>query len=179
MGNALAQTRPELSKFAPRVLKTSIPVDKIGQLIGPGGKNIRGLQDQHKVKIDVEEDGTVYIAGSDGPAAEAALKSVSALGKDVEIGETYMGKVTRITNFGAFVEILPGKDGLVRLGELSDERVGHVEDVVSLGDEIMVKVVEIDPQGRVKLSRPAVLTRDDYVPAERPPRGEGGGFRDR
>jgi polyribonucleotide nucleotidyltransferase len=177
MASALAETRPELSKFAPRVLKTAIPVDKIGQLIGPGGKNIRGLQDQYKVKIDVEEDGTVYIAGSDGPSAEMALKSVSALGKDVEIGETYMGKVTRLTNFGAFVEILPGKDGLVRLGELSDERVGRVEDVVSLGDEIMVKVIEIDPQGRVNLSRRAVLTGDD-TPTEGSDRPRGG-FGDR
>ena len=180
MSTAIAEVRPELSQFAPRVLKTSIPVDRIGQLIGPGGKNIRGLQDQYKVKIDVEEDGTVYIAGSDGPAAERALQAVSAMGRDVEVGQTYMGKVVRITNFGAFVEILPGKDGLVRLGELSEERVNRVEDVVSLGDEIMVKVIEIDPQGRVNLSRRAVLAGDDYVAAERPARGEGGGrFGDR
>src|SRR5579884_3059817 len=177
MSAAIAEVRPELSQFAPRVLKTSIPVDRIGQLIGPGGKNIRGLQDQYKVKIDVEEDGTVYIAGSDGPAAERALQAVSAMGRDVEVGQTYMGKVVRITNFGAFVEILPGKDGLVRLGELSEERVNRVEDVVSLGDEIMVKVIEIDPQGRVNLSRRAVLAGDDYTPPERPPRGEGGGGR--
>jgi polyribonucleotide nucleotidyltransferase len=169
MNEAIGTVRPELSQYAPRVLKTTIPVDKIGQLIGPGGKNIRGLQDQYKVKIDVEEDGTVFIAGVDGPAAEMALKSVAALGKDVEIGETYMGKVTRLTNFGAFVEILPGKDGLVRLGELSDERVARVEDVVSIGDEIMVKVIEIDPQGRVNLSRRAVLT------GEEAPAGGGGG----
>jgi polyribonucleotide nucleotidyltransferase len=180
MNAAIADVRPELSQFAPRVLKTSIPSDRIGQLIGPGGKNIRAIQDQHKVKIDVEEDGTVFIAGVDGPAAERAMQAVDAIGKDVEIGQTYMGKVVRITNFGAFVEILPGKDGLVRMGELSDERVNRVEDAVSMGDEIMVKVIEIDPQGRVNLSRRAVLAGDDYVPAERPPRGEGGGgFRDR
>lgn len=175
MGSAIAAVRPELSEYAPRVLKTRIPVDRIGQLIGPGGKNIRAIQDQHKVKIDVEDDGTVYIAGVEGPSAERALQAVEAIGRDVEIGQTYMGKVVRITNFGAFVEILPGKDGLVRMGELSDERVNRVEDVVSLGDEIMVKVIEIDPQGRVNLSRRAVLAGDDYVPAERPPRGEGGG----
>jgi polyribonucleotide nucleotidyltransferase len=179
MADAISQTRPELSKFAPRVLKTSIPVDRIGQLIGPGGKNIRGLQDQYKVKIDVEEDGTVYIAGVEGLKAEQAMRSVEMLGKDVEIGQTYMGKVTRITNFGAFVEILPGKDGLVRLGELAEEKVNRVEDAVSIGDEIMVKVIEIDPQGRVNLSRRAVLNPDAApLPDDRPPRRPGG-FGDR
>jgi polyribonucleotide nucleotidyltransferase len=173
MSSAIAQVRPELSAFAPRVVKAKIPVDRIGQLIGPGGKNIRALQDTHKVKIDVEEDGTVYIAGLEGPSADRALAAVEAIGKDVEIGQTYLGKVTRLTNFGAFVEILPGKDGLVRMGELSDERVNRVEDVVSIGDEIMVRVIEIDPQGRINLSRRAVLAGEAYQPAPRPPRGEG------
>jgi polyribonucleotide nucleotidyltransferase len=172
MSAAIAETRPELSKFAPRVLKTKIPVDKIGQLIGPGGKNIRALQDTNKVKIDVEDDGTVYIAGTDSVGAERALQNIEMLGKDVEIGQTYLGKVTRLTTFGAFVEILPGKDGLVRLGELGEEPVNRVEDAVSIGDEIMVKVIEVDPQGRVNLSRRAVLTGED-VTTGRGPRGGG------
>jgi polyribonucleotide nucleotidyltransferase len=172
MSAAIAETRPELSEFAPRVLKTKIPIDKIGQLIGPGGKNIRGLQDTNKVKIDVEDDGTVYIAGTDAAGAERALQNIEMLGKDVEIGQTYLGKVNRLTTFGAFVEILPGKDGLVRMGELAEEPVNRVEDVVSIGDEIMVKVIEVDPQGRVNLSRRAVLTGED-VTAGRPARGGG------
>ncbi|TAK26208.1 MAG: polyribonucleotide nucleotidyltransferase [Chloroflexota bacterium] len=160
MAEAISETRPELSQYAPRVMKTSIPVDRIGQLIGPGGKNIRGLQDTYKVKIDVEEDGTVYVAGVDGPLAEKARASIELLGKDIEIGQTYLGKVTRTTTFGAFVEILPGKEGLVRIGELAEERVNRVEDIVSIGDEIMVKVIEIDSQGRVNMSRRAILTGD-------------------
>ena len=171
MSAAIASTRAELSQFAPRVLKTQIPIDKIGQLIGPGGKNIRALQDANKVKIDVEDDGTVYIAGTDATGAEKALQQIELFGREVEVGQTYLGKVTRLTSFGAFVEILPGKDGLVRLAELAEDRVNRVEDVVSIGDEIMVKVIEIDPQGRVNLSRRAVLTGEDVT--ARPPRDFG------
>jgi polyribonucleotide nucleotidyltransferase len=181
MSSAIAETRPELSRFAPRVLKTKIPIDKIGQLIGPGGKNIRALQDANKVKIDVEDDGTVYIAGTDAAGADRAFQQIELFGREVEVGQTYLGKVTRITSFGAFVEILPGKDGLVRLTELSEDRVNRVEDVVSIGDEIMVKVIEIDPQGRVNLSRRAVLTGEEGPPRrerefgeDRPPRRDFG-----
>ncbi|HEY3078644.1 MAG TPA: polyribonucleotide nucleotidyltransferase [Chloroflexota bacterium] len=182
MTSAIAETRSELSRFAPRVLKTRIPVDKIGQLIGPGGKNIRALQDANKVKIDVEDDGTVYIAGTDSAGADRAFQQIELFGREVEVGQTYLGKVTRLTNFGAFVEILPGKDGLVRLQELSEDRVNRIEDVVSIGDEIMVKVIEIDPQGRVNLSRRAVLTGEEGPSSaprrdfgeDRPPRRDFG-----
>lgn len=177
MSEAIAAPRPELNRYAPRVMKASIPVDRIGQLIGPGGKNIRGMQETYKVKIDVQEDGTVYIAGTDSALAEKARVAVDLMGRDVEVGQSYMGKVTRLTTFGAFVEILPGKEGLVRIGELAEERIARVEDVVSIGDEIMVKVIEVDPQGRVNLSRRALLVPDDGTPREpaerRPPRDFG------
>ncbi len=157
----IAEARPELSPYAPRILRTSIPVDKIGALIGPGGRNIRGIQEETGAKIDVEEDGTVFVSSVDAAAAQKALTMVERITRDVELGGVYLGRVTRITNFGAFVEILPGKDGLVRLGELADYYVNRAEDVVNIGDEIMVKVVEIDPQGRVNLSRRAVLEGTD------------------
>jgi polyribonucleotide nucleotidyltransferase len=180
MLEAISTPREQLSSNAPRIFKTQIAVDKIGALIGPGGRNIRGLQEQHKVKIDVEENGMVYISSTDAEGAQRALRSVQGLGKDIEIGEEYLGKVTRLTNFGAFVEILPGKEGLVRIGDLAEYRVNRVEDVVSIGDEIMVRVVEVDPQGRVNLSRRAVL--EGATPggpegaAEGEPDGEGSGI---
>jgi polyribonucleotide nucleotidyltransferase len=180
MLEAISTPREQLSSNAPRIFKTQIAVDKIGALIGPGGRNIRGLQEQHKVKIDVEENGMVYISSTDAEGAQRALRSVQGLGKDIEIGEEYLGKVTRLTNFGAFVEILPGKEGLVRIGDLAEYRVNRVEDVVSIGDEIMVRVVEVDPQGRVNLSRRAVL--EGATPggaegaAEGEPDGDGSGI---
>jgi polyribonucleotide nucleotidyltransferase len=185
MLGTIQNTRPELSQYAPRVYKSKIPVDRIGQLIGPGGKTIRGLQEEHGVKIDVEEDGTVYISGSDPEGARRALSVVERMGRDIEVGADYLGKVTRITNFGAFVEILPGKDGLVRTSELAEYNITRPEDVVSVGDEIMVRVIEVDSQGRVNLSRRAVLEgTPGRAGAARPPSGPtsggsggGGGFR--
>ncbi|HUE75534.1 MAG TPA: polyribonucleotide nucleotidyltransferase [Chloroflexota bacterium] len=175
MLEAISAPRDQLSSSAPRIFKTQIAVDKIGALIGPGGRNIRGLQEQHKVKIDVEENGMVYISSTDAEGAQRALRSVQGLGKDIEIGEEYLGKVTRLTNFGAFVEILPGKEGLVRVGDLAEYRVNRVEDVVSIGDEIMVRVVEVDPQGRVNLSRRAVLEGVTPGASEGPDDGEADG----
>jgi polyribonucleotide nucleotidyltransferase len=172
MLEAIQQPRTELSPYAPRIFKSKIPVDKIGALIGPGGKTIRGLQEEHSVKIDVEEDGTVYISGTDPEGAKRAQTIVDRLGQEVVIGNDYLGKVTRITNFGCFVEILPGKEGLVRIGELAETRVASPEEVVSLGDEIMVRVIEIDAQGRINLSRRAVLGGGE--PGEPGEGGEGG-----
>jgi len=157
MNACLPTARPELSPYAPRIQTIKIPVDKIGALIGPGGKNIRGIIEETGVSIDVEDDGTVCIASADGAAAAKAMARVNALTAVPEVGRIYTGKVVRITDFGAFVEFMPGIDGLVHISQLADYRVPRVEDVVQLGDEIMVMVIDIDPQGRVRLSRQAVL----------------------
>ncbi len=157
MLETIAEARPELSPYAPRSYRTKIPIEKIGALIGPGGKNVRSLQDEFNVKIDIQDDGTVFVSSVDAEGARKALSQIDRFTRDVAIGADYLGKVTRITNFGAFVEIFPGKEGLVRISELADYRVSRPEDVVSVGDEIMVRVIEIDAQGRVNLSRRAVL----------------------
>ncbi len=149
--------RPELKPHAPRIITVKIPVDKIGALIGPGGKNIRSLQEETGTKIDVQEDGTVYIASTEGVGAKAAKERVESLSESAVIGNIYTGKVVRIADFGAFVEILPGVDGLVHISQLDSERVNKVEDIVSMGDEITVMVTDIDPQGKIRLSRQAVL----------------------
>jgi polyribonucleotide nucleotidyltransferase len=153
----LDKPRAELKPFAPRIITVKIPVDKIGALIGPGGKNIRALQEETGTKIDIEEDGTVYIASTDGVGAKEAQERVEALGDSAVIGNIYTGKVVRIADFGAFVEILPGVDGMVHISQLDTQRVNKVEDVVNMGDEITVMVTDIDPQGKIRLSRQAVL----------------------
>jgi polyribonucleotide nucleotidyltransferase len=157
MRQAIATSRTELSPYAPRQYKLKIATDKIGALIGPGGKTIRSIIEETKVTIDVENDGTVIIGSPNEESAKKAIGIVDSLTKDVEVGTIYTGKVARITNFGAFVEILPGKEGLVHISELADYRVNRVEDIVKIGDEIMVKVTEIDNLGRINLSRRAVL----------------------
>jgi polyribonucleotide nucleotidyltransferase len=170
--------RAELKSHAPRIITVRIPVDKIGALIGPGGKNIRALQEDTGAKIDVEDDGTVYIATSDGESARRARERVEGLTETAVIGRIYTGKVVRVTDFGAFVEILPNMDGLVHISQLDSTRVEKVEDVVRVGDEITVMVIDIDPQGKIRLSRQAVLegwTAEEA--AERDRRGKGGGGR--
>ncbi|MGA7192797.1 MAG: polyribonucleotide nucleotidyltransferase [Anaerolineales bacterium] len=153
----LDKPRAELKPFAPRIITVKIPVDKIGALIGPGGKNIRALQEETGTKIDIEEDGTVYIASTDGTGAKEAQERVESLGESAVVGNIYTGKVVRIADFGAFVEILPGVDGMVHISQLDSERVNKVEDIVNMGDEITVMVTDIDPQGKIRLSRQAVL----------------------
>src|SRR6266540_143502 len=153
----LPEARTELKPHAPRIVTVKIPVDKIGALIGPGGKNIRSLQEETGAKIDIQEDGTVYIASTDGVGAKIAQERVESLGESAIVGNIYTGKVVRIADFGAFVEILPGVDGLVHISQLDTERVNKVEDVVNMGDEITVMVTDIDPQGKIRLSRQAVL----------------------
>jgi polyribonucleotide nucleotidyltransferase len=157
MLEVIPEPRTNLKPHAPRIITVKIPVDKIGALIGPGGKNIRALQEETKVKIDVQEDGTVYIASVDGIGAEIARQRVEALGETAELGRIYTGKVVRIADFGAFVEIVPGMDGLVHISQLDSERVNKVEDIVNMGDEITVMVTGIDPTGKIRLSRQAVL----------------------
>jgi polyribonucleotide nucleotidyltransferase len=170
--------RSELKPHAPRIITVKIPIDKIGALIGPGGKNIRSLQEETGTKIDVQEDGTVYIASTEGVGAKLAQERVEALGESAVVGNIYTGKVVRIADFGVFVEILPGVDGLVHISQLDTERVNKVEDVVKMGDEITVMVTDIDPQGKIRLSRQAVLegwTADEA--RERDQRRAGGGSR--
>jgi polyribonucleotide nucleotidyltransferase len=157
MLEVLPEARAEIKPHAPRIITVKIPVDKIGALIGPGGKNIRALQEETGTKIDIEEDGTVYIASTDSAGAKIAQERVEALGENAVIGNIYTGKVVRIADFGAFVEILPGVDGLVHISQLDSERVEKVESVVSMGDEITVMVTDIDGQGKIRLSRQAVL----------------------
>jgi len=153
MEAAIAQPNTTLSEFAPKMVSLTIPQNKIGGLIGPGGKNIRNIQETTGVKIDIEEDGTVFISGDDSVSVDNARNMVEGLTAEVEVGKTYKGKVTKIMAFGAFVEILPGKEGLVHISKLSKQRVNKVEDVVSEGEEIVVKVDEIDKQGRINLSK--------------------------
>lgn len=157
MQRAINQSRDELSQYAPRMIKISIDPAKIGTVIGPGGKMIRSIIEQTKATIDVEDDGTIFIGSSDKEAAQKAVKAIENLTKEPKVGDIYTGKVARIMDFGAFVEILPGKDGLVHISELADYRVPSVSDVVKVGDEITVIVTEIDHLGRINLSRRAIL----------------------
>ncbi|MGH2669458.1 MAG: polyribonucleotide nucleotidyltransferase, partial [bacterium] len=157
MLEALPAPRTELSPYAPRMYRITVPQDKIGMVIGPGGRVIRSIIDETHCTIDIEDDGTVFIGSANEEMAQKAISIIEGLTKDVEVGETYSGTVTRLTNFGAFVEILPGKDGLVRLEDLSDMPARRPEDVVKMGDEVMVMVIEVDGMGRVNLSRRAVL----------------------
>ena len=153
MLTAIPRPKPEISPFAPRLLRTHIPPDKIGALIGPGGKNIRGIQESTGAVIEVEDDGTVTIASSNAEGAQMALSRVEALTATVQVGRIYYGRVTSIKDFGAFVEIIPGKDGLCHISELADGYVNSVAEVCSVGDEMTVKVIAVDEQDRVKLSR--------------------------
>lgn len=150
---AIPEPRIELSKYAPKIISTSINPDKIRDVIGPGGKMINKIIDETGVKIDIEDDGKVYIFSADSEAGKKALMMIEGIAKDVEPGQIFMGKVMRVTSFGAFVEFLPGKEGLVHISKLDKKRVAKVEDVVNVGDEILVKVMEIDKQGRINLSR--------------------------
>jgi polyribonucleotide nucleotidyltransferase len=157
IADCIPEPRAELSPNAPSLTTMQIHPDKIGAVIGSGGKTIRSIQDETGVKIDIEDDGTVFIAAADGEAAAAARKRIEGLVEEPEIGKIYTGRVVRTTDFGAFVEFLPGQDGMVHISQLASERVPSVESVVQVGDEVMVMVTNIDSQGKVRLSRQAVL----------------------
>ena len=157
MLKAIPEPRPEVSKWAPKMFTTKVPVDKIRDVIGTGGKVIQKIAADCDCNIDIEEDGNVFVSGLDKEKCMAAVSIIDTIANDPEIGSIYKGKVVRIMNFGAFVEIAPGKDGLVHISKLDKQRVNKVEDVVSIGDEIVVKVMEIDDQGRINLSRKDAL----------------------
>jgi len=166
MGKTLSEPRPNLSPYAPRIITIKIPVDKIREVIGPGGKVIRGIQEETGVKIDIEDDGTVCVASADEAAAQRALEIISKIVEVPQVGKVYLGKVVKIMEFGAFVEILPGTDGLLHVSQIAEERVKRVEDVLKEGDEVMVKVIEIDKAGKIRLSRRELLRESE---------GKGGG----
>ncbi len=155
MEQTIAKPRPELSAYAPRIIILKVKPDKIGEIIGPGGKIIRGIIEQTGAKIDIEDDGSIFIASVDQKAGELAQELILKLAEEPEIGKEYIGKVKRVTAFGAFVEILPGQDGLVHISELDTGRVNRVEDILNVGDEVKVKIIGIDVDGRIKLSRKA------------------------
>jgi len=159
MGKVLAEPRSQISTFAPRMLTIKIDPEKIGKVIGPGGKTINKIQDETGAKIDIEDDGTIFISSAEAEGAEAAKAAVERLTEDVEVGKIYTGKVVSIRDFGAFVEILPGQDGLCHISELDDKYVKNTTDVCKVGDTFEVKVIAIDDQGRVKLSRKAVMRK--------------------
>ncbi|MFH1060558.1 MAG: polyribonucleotide nucleotidyltransferase [Pseudomonadota bacterium] len=186
MAKALNRPRGDISNFAPRITTIKIPVEKIKDIIGPGGKIIRGMQMETGAKIDVEDDGTVHVAAVDGIAGAQAIKMIRELTQEIQEGAVYEGKVVRIMDFGAFVELMPGRDGLVHISELDHTRVRSVTDVLKEGDVIKVKVLGVDDRGKVRLSRKALLppptpeelaARQDAEPAEG--QGERREYRDR
>jgi polyribonucleotide nucleotidyltransferase len=156
MNATISTPRTQLSQYAPRIYTTKIPTDKIRELIGPGGKVIKGIIEQTGVKIDVTDDGTVNIFASDGASATRALQMVSDIAAVAEVGKTYLGKVVRIADFGAFVEIFPGTDGLLHISEISENRIKNVRDELKEGDQILVKVLALEGN-KIKLSRKAIL----------------------
>ncbi len=173
MNAAIAAPRPELSAHAPRLLRLHIPVPKIGALIGPGGKNIRRMIETYGVEIDVEDDGTVFIGGTDADGCAKAQAEVEALSLEAEVGKIYKGRVVSIKEFGAFVEIFPGKEGLLHISQIDVKRVERVEDVLKEGDEVEVKCLEVDSDGKIRLSRKAILAPGSEGDSPRPPRRDG------
>ncbi|MEX2237783.1 MAG: polyribonucleotide nucleotidyltransferase [Dehalococcoidia bacterium] len=178
MNETISEPRTEMSKYAPRMYRIQIPVEKIGAVIGPGGKMIRSIIEETKASVDIEDDGSVFIGATNEDSARRAIEIIEGMTKEAEIGAIYNARVTRLMNFGVFVEYLPGKEGMIHISELADYRVPTVEDVVQVGDEVMAMVTEVDQMGRVNLSRRAVLEG-----ATEPPKtvggrraGEGGEF---
>ena len=178
MLSVLPKPKDEISKYAPRLLTVHINPEKIGMLIGPGGKNIKGIQESTGAKIDIEDNGTVYISHSNAEGAEAARKRVAAISEEVQVGRVYEGKVTSIKEFGAFVEILPGRDGLCHISELDSGFISRVDEICKVGDSIQVKVIAIDEHDRVKLSRKVLLKPVEGAPGDGPEGANGGGERE-
>jgi len=172
MDRAIGKPREDISQYAPRIITIVINKDKIRDVIGPGGKMIRSIVERTGCKIEVHDDGRVDIASTDEDAARKAVEIIKELTAEAELGKTYLGKVSRVVNFGAFVEILPGVDGLLHISEIAEQRIAEVRDEIDEGDEVLVKVIEIDGQGKVRLSRKAVL-REQRGETGPPPEQEG------
>jgi polyribonucleotide nucleotidyltransferase len=161
MASALAAPRAEMSPYAPRIETIRINPEKIGLLIGPGGKTIKGIVAETGAEINIEDDGSVHIYSNSGESLARAKEIINGMTREIGVGEMYQGTVVSIKEFGAFVEVLPGKDGLVHISELADFRVNRVEDVVKVGDSVWVKCIGVDDKGRVKLSRKAAMKDRD------------------
>ncbi|MFH1754213.1 MAG: polyribonucleotide nucleotidyltransferase, partial [Candidatus Latescibacterota bacterium] len=161
MNRTIASARENISVFAPKITVIKIPVDKIREIIGPGGKVIRAIQDETGATIEIEDDGTVKVAAANTPSSDAAIKRIEQIIEEPEIGKVYEGEIKSILNFGAFVEILPGKDGLLHISEISTRRIARVEDELSVGDVIKVKVIDINGDGKVRLSKKALEVDSD------------------
>ena len=159
MKKTMAEPRAEMSSYAPRIVTLKIRPDKIRDLIGPGGKVIRSIVEESGAKIDVEDDGTVYVASADGTSMQRAIDKIRAVTAEAEVGKVYRGTVRKIVDFGAFVEIFPGTDGLVHISQLAHERVRKVSDVLKEGDVIDVKVLEVDRSGKIRLSHKETLKK--------------------
>jgi polyribonucleotide nucleotidyltransferase len=173
MAKTISEPRKQMSAFAPRIITIKIPVDKIRDVIGPGGKMIRSIIERTGVKIDVEDDGRVNVASADGESAQKAIGIIQELTATPELNKTYMGKVQRITDFGAFVEIMPGTDGLLHVSEIANHRVKDVRDELKEGQQILVKVINIDPTGKIRLSRKALLVDEPAKDAAQQPAAAG------
>jgi polyribonucleotide nucleotidyltransferase len=156
MASAISSPRPEMSDYAPRILTIKIPVDKIRDVIGKGGTTVRAISEETGTTIDISDDGTIKIASVDNAAGQEARRRIEDITADVEVGKTYEGRVVKLMDFGAFVNILPGRDGLVHISQISNKRVENVSDMLSEGDVIKVKVLEVDKQGRIRLSMKAI-----------------------
>jgi polyribonucleotide nucleotidyltransferase len=170
--NAAISEPAELSKYAPRIETIKIPQDRIGEIIGPGGKIIRGIQAESGAEINIEDDGTVNIYAVKAEGLERAVQMIKAITAEIEVGELYHGRVVSTTNFGAFMQVLPGKDGMIHISELADFRVKRVEDVVKVGDMVWAKCIGIDDKGRVKMSRKAAM-KEKSEEAEKEAGGDG------
>ena len=161
MLQTLGEPRPEISDYAPRLLLIHIDPEKIGKVIGPGGKIIKAIQEETGARIEIEDDGSVMISCVEMKGAEAARERIEQIAEEVKLGKTYTGKVMSIKDFGAFIEVTPGQDGLCHVSELAETYVKNIEDVIKVGDTVRVKVIQIDPQGRIKLSRKAALKEEN------------------
>jgi polyribonucleotide nucleotidyltransferase len=174
MDQTITSARPKMSVYAPRLHQLQIPTDKIRDLIGPGGKKIRSIIEATGVKIDVMDDGKVHVFANSGPAAESALQMIRDITASAEIGKTYLGKVVRLAEFGAFVEIFPGTDGLLHISEIAEQRLRDVRDALKLGDQVLVKVLAIEGN-KIRLSRKAVLREQREKQQKEAAAGSGGG----
>jgi len=182
MEATIPEPRADMSPYAPRMIILQVDPEKLGAVIGSGGKTVRSIEEEFDVRVDIEDDGTIYVASTSGPAAEKAQKRIEALTEEAKLGHIYTGRVVRTTNYGAFVEILPDTDGLVHISQLADYHVKSVEDIANVGDEIMVMVTNIDHEGKIRLSRQAVLegwTLEEAQAADRPSGGSKGRSRRR